>query len=125
MPRRTLSPRISTTVISTETDLMFGGERLAAGEDTMFAELTENEGTLIFSTWGVKEAFREENDNALWGAYGYTPDRDVLRTTMNVATIEASVDQLVIGFTNMTQQGGNLMVWWDDQVATTPFTVAR
>ena len=43
---------------------------------------------------------------------------------MSVQTIEASVDQLVIAFTGMSQQGGNLMVWWDDQVATTPFTVA-
>jgi hypothetical protein len=105
-------------------DLMLGGERLAAGEYSMFAELSENEWTLIFSTWDVKQDFREDNPNALWGAYSYTPDRDVLRTTMSVQTIEASVDQLVIAFTGMSQQGGNLMVWWDDQVATTPFTVA-
>ncbi len=112
------------TRFKTEVDLMFGGNRLPAGEYSIFAETRATEWTLIFATWGVKQDFREENPDALWGAYGYTPEKDVLRTTMNVQTIEASADQLVIAFTDMTQQGGNFTVWWDDQVASTPFTVA-
>ena len=47
------------TRLKTEVDLMLGEERLAAGEYSMFAELSENEWTLIFSTWGVKEDFRQ------------------------------------------------------------------
>ena len=27
-------------------------------------------------------------------------------------------------FTDMTQEGGNLTVWWDDQTASAAFTVA-
>jgi len=112
------------TRFTTETDLMFGGERLPAGEYSMFAELGASEWTLIFSTYGAKETFREETSNALWGAYGYTPERDVLRTTMRVDTHPVSADQLTIMFTDMTQQGGALTIWWDDQIGTTAFTVA-
>jgi hypothetical protein len=113
------------TRFMTETDLTFGGERLRAGEYSIFAELSEDEWTLIFATWGVKNNFREENPDALWGSYGYTPDRDVLRTTMDVSTIGMSADQLTIMFTEMTQEGGVFTIWWDDQVATVPFAVAR
>ena len=113
------------TRFMTETDLMFGGERLPAGEYSVFAELSEDEWTLVFSNWGAKESFREENDDALWGSYGYTPDRDVLRTTMDVDTIMMSADQLTISFMDMTQEGGVFTIWWDDQVATAPFQVAR
>ena len=113
------------TRFMTETDLMFGGERLPAGEYSIFAELSEDEWTLIFADWGVKDDFREEKPGALWGSYGYTPENDVLRTTMEVSTVAAAADQLVIVFTGMTQQGGQFTVWWDDQVGTTPFQVAR
>ena len=112
------------TRFMTEVDLMFGGERLPAGEYSVFAELSEDEWTLVFSNWGAKESFREENDDALWGAYGYTPDRDVLRTTMDVDTIMMSADQLTISFVDMAQEGGVLSIWWDDQVATVAFEVA-
>ena len=104
---------------------MFGNQRLPAGEYTIFAELEEDEWTLVFSTWRVKETFQEQNPNALWGSYGYTDDRDVLRATMSVETIGRSADQLIITFTNMTQEGGDFTIWFDDQLASVPFTVAR
>lgn len=113
------------TRFTTETDLMFGNQRLPAGEYSIFADLDEDEWTLVFSTWGVKQTFQEENPSALWGSYGYTADRDVLRTSMEVETLDKSADQLVITFTNMTQRGGDFTIWWDDQYATASFTVAR
>lgn len=114
------------TRFMTEGDLMFGGQRLPAGEYSIFAELAEDGWTLVFADWGVKQTFQEQTPNALWGSYGYTPDRDVLRTPMAVqAVVGFQADQLTITFTNMTQQGGNFAVWWDDQFAAAPFTVAR
>ena len=113
------------TRFTTETDLLFDGQRLPAGEYSIFADLDEDEWTLVFSTWGVKQTSRENNPDALWGAYEYTPDRDVLRTRMSVTTHPVSADQLIITFTDMTQAGGNFTIWWADQLATTPFTVAR
>ncbi|MCY3547108.1 MAG: DUF2911 domain-containing protein [Gemmatimonadetes bacterium] len=113
------------TVLMTETDLTFGGQRLPAGEYTVFAELTESEWTLIFSNWGAKANPRDEDPNTLWGSYNYTPDRDVLRTSMSVATSAMSADQMVIAFTDMTSSGGMFTVWWGDQVASAAFSVAR
>ena len=113
------------TRLMTEVDLMFADQRLPAGEYSMFAELSEDEWTLIFSNWGAKDGFREDNPDALWGAYEYTPDRDVLRASMSVTTSETSSDQMVILFTDMTADGGMLTVWWDDQMASTAFSRAR
>ena len=113
------------TRFMTEADLMFGDERLPAGEYTIFAELSEEGWTLIFSNWGAKDNFRENDPDALWGSYGYTPDRDVLRTAMEVQSVEMASDQMVILFTDMTTDGGMFTVWWDDQVAMTPFSLAR
>jgi len=113
-----------TTRFHNGTDLMFGNQRLPAGEYSIFADLEEGEWTLVFSTWGVKQTFREANPNALWGSYGYTDERDVLRTTMSVQTIARSADQLIITFTDMTQQGGDFTIWFDDQLATVSFRVA-
>ncbi len=107
------------------TDLMFGDQRLPAGEYSIFADLAEGEWVLIFSTWGVKQTFQENNPNALWGSYGYTNERDVLRTTMDVQTIPRSADQLIITFTDMSQEGGDFTIWFDDQMASVPFTIAR
>ena len=113
--RKTLHPRLPSVC----------HQRLPAGEYTIFAELEEDEWTLVFSTWRVKETFQEQNPNALWGSYGYTADRDVLRAPMSVETIGRSAAQLIITFTNMTQEGGDFTVWFDDQLASVPFTVAR
>ncbi len=113
------------TRFHTGVDLMFGNQRLQAGEYSIFADLEEDEWTLIFSTWGVKGDFQEANPNALWGSYGYTDERDVLRTAMSVQTIARSAEQLIITFTDMTQEGGDFTIWFDDQLATVPFRVAR
>ncbi len=113
------------TRFMTEADLMFGDQRLPADEYSVFAELTETEWTLIFSSWGAKEGGREDNPDAIWGSYGYTPDRDVLRTSMSVTTTEMSIDQMVILFTDVTAEGGTFTVWWDDQLASTPFSLAK
>tara|TARA_B100001123_G_scaffold436774_1_gene567708 strand:+ start:22301 stop:22945 length:645 start_codon:yes stop_codon:yes gene_type:complete len=113
------------TRFKTETDLTFNGTRLPAGEYSMFAELGESEWTLILTTHGAKESFQEDTPNALWGSYGYTPDLDALRAPMSVTTHPVAADQLTIMFTDMTQNGGNLTIWWDNQIATAAFEVAR
>lgn len=115
-----------TTTFTTEADLLIGGQRLAAGEYTMFADLSNPAAwTLIFTTWGVKQTFREDNPNALWGAYGYDDSKDVMRTTMSVETVEYSMDQLQVGFVDMTRQGGAMYILWDNQLATVPVVLAN
>jgi len=114
-----------TTRITTEAALVFDGKTLPAGEYSMFADLAPGEWTLVFSTLGAKQSFREETPNAVWGGYGYTSDLDVLRASMTVAEHPVSADQLIVTFTDMTQQGGNLTIWFDTKIATIPFQVAR
>jgi len=44
---------------------------------------------------------------------------------MSVQTLDYSMDQLAIGFTDMTQQGGSFYVIWDNQLATVPVELAN
>ena len=115
-----------TTRFITEADLSIGGERLAAGEYTMFAELVSpSSWTLIFSTWGVKDNPQEENPNALWGAYGYTDEKDVMRTTMTVEALPGmSVDNMSIVFGDINGSY-SMNVYWDNQHAFVPVEVAN
>lgn len=110
-----------TTRISTEADLVLDGKTLPAGEYSLFAELAPDEWTLVFSTLGAKQSFREDTPNAVWGAYGYSDGLDVLRAPMVVSEHPVSADQLIITFTDMTQQGGNLTIWFEHKIATIPF----
>ena len=115
-----------TTTFTTEADLLIGGQRLNAGEYTMFADLADPTAwTLIFSTWGVKQTFTEDNPNALWGAYGYDDSKDIMRTTMSVESVGYSMDQLQVGFVDMTSQGGAMYFLWDNQLATVPVELAN
>lgn len=115
-----------TTTFTTEADLLIGGQRLAAGEYTMFADLSDPAAwEIVFTTWDVKQDFRDDDPNALWGAYGYDPIKDVLRATMSVETVDYSADQLRIGFVDMTRQGGTLFILWDDQLARVPVVLAN
>ncbi len=112
-----------TTRIKTEATLVFDGKTLPPGEYSMFADLANPKAwTLVFSNLGAKDTFRQEKANAVWGGYGYTDALDVLRATMTVSEHPVSADQLIVAFTDMTQQGGNLTIWFSDQIATIPFT---
>lgn len=115
-----------TTTFTTEADLLIGGQRLNAGEYTLFADLSDPAAwTLIFTTWGVKQDFRDDDPNALWGAYGYDDSKDVMRATAAVETVDWSMDQLQVGFVDVTREGGALYVQWDDQLATVPIELAN
>ena len=113
------------TRFSTDADLLFGDQRLPAGEYSLFAVLAESEWTLIFSSWGAKQGYRDEDPDALWGAYNYTPERDVLRTPMEVSTTATALDQFTIGFVDMGPTGGHMAIWWDDQYARVAFSLAQ
>ena len=115
-----------TTTFTTEADLLIGGQRLAAGEYSLFADLADPAAwELVFTTWSVRQDFQDDDPNALWGAYGYDPSKDVLRTTMAVETVDYSMDQLQVGFVDMTSQGGMLYILWDNQLASVPLVLAN
>jgi len=112
-----------TTKLKTEVPLVFDGKTLPAGEYDVFVDLKENAWTIIFSTWPAQEKYDPANKAALWGSYGYTPDKDVLRAPMAVSAMPYSMDQFTIAFCDMTATGGTLAMMWDKTMATVAFKV--
>jgi hypothetical protein len=114
-----------TTRLQTQVPLVFDGKKLPAGGYSVFVDLKEKAWTLILSSWPAQATYDEKNTKALWGAYGYTPDRDVLRAPMTLGTLPFSVEQFTIAFLDMTPAGGTLAMMWDRTLATAPFTFGR
>ncbi len=114
-----------TTRLKTEVPLSIGGKNLPVGEYSVFVDLKENAWTLIFSSWPAQRNYDEKNTAALWGAYGYTPDKDVLRVPMKLDTLPFSMEQFTIAFIDMDAGGGKLAMMWDKTMASVPFKIAQ
>lgn len=112
------------TRLVTEAPLIIGGTRVEPGEYTLFIDLADDGWTFIVSTWPAQETYDFENREALFGAFDYTDDRDVLRTRMELETLPVSFEQLAWQFLDMTANGGRLALIWDTQMASVAFTVA-
>lgn len=113
------------TRLLTEVPILVNGTRIAPGEYTLFIELKRDDWTLIVSTWPAQTSYDDKNKKALWGAYEYTPDRDVVRAAMRIETLPHSFDQLSWEFLDMTNTTGRLAVLWDKKLASVPFRIER
>jgi hypothetical protein len=114
-----------TTRLNTESAIVIGDKTIAAGEYTLFIDLQPDAWMLVVSTWPAQTTYSDENKQALWGAYDYTPDRDVMRVRMTREKLPYSFDQLTWEFLNVTETGGRLAMIWDTQIAWVPFTVTK
>jgi hypothetical protein len=110
------------TRLKTEVPLVINNKTVAPGEYSVFVDLKPNNWTLIISSWPHQTRYDPNNKDALWGAYGYTPDKDVVRAPMTLGTLPVSLDQLAWEFVDMTASGGKLALLWDKTIATVPFT---
>src|SRR5262245_25686557 len=110
------------TRLKTEVPLVFGKTTVPAGEYSLFIDLKLPEWTLIISSWPAQQKFDPKDKAALWGAYGYTPDKDVARVPMTLEKLPHQVDQLTWTFLDMTNTGGRLALMWGSTLASTPFT---
>lgn len=116
----------ASTRLKTEVPLVLGTTTVPAGEYSLFVDLKgPTEWTLIVSRWAAQARFDPQNKDALWGAYGYTADKDVVRVPMKVATLPFDVDELTWSFVDMTNDSGTLALTWGTSMATTPFKVVR
>ena len=115
----------ATTKLTTEVPLMIGGKRLEPGTYDLFVLLKESGWTLIVSTQPTQEKYDANEKTKIWGSYGYDPKFDVVRVPMTMMTPAVSVDQLTIGFADMTADGGKLTMAWEKTAAVAPFTVAK
>ena len=62
-----------------EVPLVINGKTVPAGEYSLFIDLKPNNWTLIVSRWAASPTFPGTKD-ALFGAFDYTPDKDVVRS---------------------------------------------
>ncbi len=113
------------TYLMTQAPLVIGGVPVAPGGYTMFIDLAPGDWTLIVSNWQPQRRFDPTNRDELWGSYGYTPDKDVVRVPMELTTLPWSVDQLTWLFLDMSDAGGKLAILWDTMMAAVPFTIDR
>ena len=112
-----------TTRLMNEAPMVIAGKTLAPGEYTLFIDLKENNWTFVVSTLKAQLKYNPDDKTTVWGAYNYTPDKDVLRAPMKVDTLPHSFEQLSWQFLDMTPTSGTLEVIWDKVMASVPFTV--
>ena len=121
------------TRLNTEVPLVIGPKTIAPGEYTLFIDLKprgyggrlQEEWTLIVSTWAAQTSYDRNNREALWGAYGYTPNKDVVRVPMRLERLPRSYDQLSWEFLDMSDTAGRLAMFWHDKMASVPFRIVK
>lgn len=111
------------TRLKTEVPIVIGNKTIPPGEYTMFIDLKPGAWTLIVSSWPAQIKYEPKNKAALWGAFGYTPDKDVVRAPMTLGTLPFSMEELTWAFTDMTPAGGKLTIMWDKDIASVPFKI--
>src|SRR5438093_8921082 len=113
-----------TTRLKTEAPLVINGKTVPAGEYSVFIDVkSPTDWTFIVSNWAAQTRYDPNNKEALWGSFGYTPDKDVVRAPMTVSKLPFSVEELTWDFVDMTAAGGKLAIMWDKTMASVPFTV--
>jgi Protein of unknown function (DUF2911) len=110
-----------TTRLNTEAPLSIAGKPVPVGEYSLFVDLKERSWTFVVSSWAAQDHYDPNNRQALWGAYNYTPDKDVLRAPMTLETLPHSREQLTWEFLDVTPNGGLIALSWDKTLATIPF----
>ena len=111
------------TRLNTEVPIVLGGRTIPVGEYSLFIDLQPKAWILIVSTWPAQTTYDDKNKSALFGAYDYTPDRDLVRVPMTRGTLPYSFDQLSWQFLDMTDKGGQLALVWDRQIARVSFEI--
>lgn len=112
-----------TTRLTIETPLLFANTRVEPGEYTVFIDFMQEPWLFVLSNWTAQLSYDYENKEALWGAYEYTADRDVVRAEMQLNQLDYSFDQLSWQFVDMNNEAGKLMFLWDKVQATVPFKI--
>jgi hypothetical protein len=114
------------TRLKTPVPLVIGGTTVPAGDYGLFIEFKDpTTWTFIVSGWAQAQRFNAPISEGIFGAYGYTPEKDVVRAPMRVDALPAEVEQLTWAFVDMTNAGGRMAIMWDKTMASVPFTFGR
>src|SRR3954454_25297363 len=109
------------TRLKTDATLVFGDKTIAPGEYSLFIDLKPSQWTLIVSNWTAQAKFDPQDKSALWGAYGYTPEKDVARIPMKVETLPFAVEELTWSFVDMTNDSGRVTLMWGKTLGSAAF----
>ena len=113
------------TRLNTEATLVFGDrddKKIPPGEYSLFIDVKgPGDWTLIVSSWAAQQKPDQKDGTALWGAYAYTPAKDVARVPMKVEALPFSVEQLTWAFLDMTTDGGRVAISWAKTTASATF----
>lgn len=116
----------TSTRLKTEVPLVIGGKDVPAGEYSIFIDLKQpSEWTLIVSNWAAASKFDPNIKDALYGSFGYTPEKDVARAAMKVERLSFVVEELTWQFVDMNAEGGRIAIMWDKSMASLPFKVGQ
>jgi hypothetical protein len=107
-----------TTLLTTQVPLTIGGKTIQPGVYNAFAELKPGAWTFVLSTQARQPKFDPNEKVLLYGSYNYDQKYDVLRAPMTVRQSDTTVEQLTIGFVNVTDAKATLSVAWERTVAT-------
>jgi hypothetical protein len=113
-----------TTTLTTQAALHIGSGTLQPGVYNLFADLKATGWTLVVNTQPRQPKYDPNDKVLLYGSYNYDSKADVLRAPMTVRTTDTSVEQLTIGFVNVTDTSGTLTVSWDKTVASIDIKLA-
>jgi len=111
-----------TTQLTTEVPLKIGAVTVKPGTYTLFVDLKENSWTFVVSTLVAQAKYDPNEKIAVFGAYNYVPDKDVLRVKMTLETLPHAHEELSWEFVDMTPAGGTIALTWDKTQALVPFT---
>ncbi len=116
-----LSTRLKNTI-----PLVIGTTTVPAGEYSLFIELNSpTQWTFIVSNWAQAQRFGAPITEGLYGAFDYTPEKDVARAPMRVDTLPYKVEQLTWEFVDMTADGGRMAILWGTTMGSVPFKFGR
>ena len=101
------------TKISFSTDVMVGGEKVPAGEYSIFTIPGEEEWTVILNKVTDK------------GPGSYSKENDALRLTVPAQEYPGPVETLTMGFGNVKNTSTDLYILWENTIVTVPITVEK
>lgn len=113
-----------TTRLITQAPLQIGSGTVQPGTYNVFAELKPGGWTLVLNTQPIQPKYDPNEKVLLYGSYNYDAKFDVLRAPMTLRTSDVAVEQLTIGFVNVTDSSATLTVSWDKTIASVDIRLA-